>query len=216
MSIGRIVFLAGLCIVAIAPGAHGQPSRVLAVLDSTKEEDTGFSESGPTDDRTPPPVRSNAEEPFLRPLPLDDRPFDYTKIKTESYNLEVIRAEASIQLDGRLTETDWQRAGVAKNFYQLEPAEGNPASQPTEVRVLYDNENLYIGVICFDAEPNRIMAPDMQRDARLNFSNDTFSVVISSLDGFREAYEFQTNPNGARFDSFASKEGNSTDRDWNG
>ena len=54
-------------------------------------------------------------------------------------------------LDGRLDEESWNKADVIENFLQRDPEEGMPASEQTEVRVLYDQENLYFGVRCFES-----------------------------------------------------------------
>jgi hypothetical protein len=164
----------------------------------------------------PIPDQSLLNHQFKTPLPVSDQPFDYSSLDPNGYNLVGNRVTGVIKLDGRLDEADWQMAAVAKDFFQREPAEGAPASQPTEVRVLYDEKNLYVGFICYDEDPDLIMAPDMRRDTRMNFSNDMVTVVIAPLEGYREAYEFQTNPNGARTDVFVSREGNNSDQDWNG
>lgn len=160
--------------------------------------------------------RTSDPRPFSVPLPVSSTPFDYRSLDPANYMLEAKRATSAIKVDGHLDEIEWQQAAVAGDFYQLEPVEGAPATHPTEVRVLYDDKNLYIGFVCFDPNPEQIMAPDMQRDTRMSFSNDMVTVVIASLDHYREAFEFQTNPNGARADSFVSSEGNNSDRDWNG
>ena len=70
-------------------------------------------------------------------------------------------------LDGRLTEEAWRRAAAASGFRQQEPSNGEPATEATEVRVLYDDHRIVIGVICFDSEPSRIMGNQMQRDQTL-------------------------------------------------
>lgn len=160
--------------------------------------------------------RNTVDGPFNVPLPVSETPFDYLNFDPSDYMLEAKRVFSAIEVDGHLDEAEWQQADVAHNFYQLEPAEGAPATHPTEVRVLYDDKNLYVGFICYEPHPEHIMAPDMKRDTRMSFSNDMVTVVIASLDQYREAYEFQTNPNGARADAFVSREGNNDDRDWNG
>ncbi|MYA76558.1 MAG: carbohydrate binding family 9 domain-containing protein, partial [Gemmatimonadetes bacterium] len=154
--------------------------------------------------------RTSDPRPFSVPLPVSKSPFDYRNLDPADYMLEAKRVSSSIQVDGHLDELEWQQAKVANDFFQLEPVEGAPATYPTEVRVMYDDRNLYVGFVCFDPNPEQIMAPDMQRDTRMSFSNDMVTVVIASLDHYREAFEFQTNPNGARSDSFVSAEGYNT------
>lgn len=206
-----------MSLVISAPGS----AQTITVQDSIKaaqlaEVDGPTSGKEKDESRTAQPQQNLEDQPFRIPRPVSTEPFDYSKLDPHHYDLEAVRVTESIKLDGKLNEDIWQLATPAGNFYQLEPAEGAPASQPTEVRVLYDDKNLYIGFMCYDARPDGLMAPDMQRDARLSFSNDMVYVVIAPLEGGREAYEFQTNPNGARADAFVSKEGNNSDRDWNG
>jgi hypothetical protein len=67
-----------------------------------------------------------------------------------------IRATGPIEIDGRLDEPDWARAEPTSGFTQVEPLEGQPAMEGTEVRILYDDENLYIGARMYDSEPTRI------------------------------------------------------------
>jgi len=64
----------------------------------------------------------------------------------------------------RARRGDWERAGVATGFIQNEPREGEPASEDTEVRVLYDDANLYIGVFAHDRDPGAIAVTDLRKD----------------------------------------------------
>ena len=66
------------------------------------------------------------------------------------------RASGPIEIDGLLHEADWERAEPTSGFIQSEPFEGQPAMEGTEVRVLYDEENLYIGARMYDSDPDRI------------------------------------------------------------
>jgi hypothetical protein len=60
-------------------------------------------------------------------------------------------------IDGVVDEEVWQAMEPASNFVQQEPNEGAPATEPTEVRFGYDNNNLYVGIICFDSQPHRTL-----------------------------------------------------------
>lgn len=211
-----IVLMSASLAGAQLPKSMQQPiasNNVTGVQDSASAQvAANNSEPG----RTPPPNPTLDEIPFKLPLPVSIEPFDYSKLAPQNYVLEAYRTNSELKLDGSLSESDWQFAKVAKDFFQLQPAEGKPATQATEVRVMYDAENLYVGFMCYDNEPDKIIARDMQRDARIAFSNDMAQVVIAPLQGGREAYNFQTNPNGARADSFVSQEGANSDQDWNG
>jgi hypothetical protein len=101
----------------------------------------------------------------------------------------------TIHLDGVLDEPAWQRATSAEGFRQKDPVEGADPSERTEVRVILDNNDLYIGAILYDRDPDGIVAFQKRRDAFL-FTDDRFMVILDTfLDG-RTGYYFETNPAG--------------------
>ena len=109
----------------------------------------------------------------------------------------------TISVDGRLNEGLWQRAMPASDFVQQEPNNGSPATERTEVRIVYSKTSLYMGVTCFDSEPEKLLGNTMQRDASLA-SGDRFMWSFDPyLDG-RSGYYFEMNPSGAMGDSLIS------------
>ena len=102
-------------------------------------------------------------------------------------------------LDGRLAEEAWRRAEPATGFRQQDPNTGDPATEATEVRVLFDEHRIVIGVTCFDSEPSRIMGNQMQRDQSLG-ADDRFMVAIDTYSDGRSGYYFEINPSGAMGD----------------
>src|SRR5829696_1797408 len=81
-----------------------------------------------------------------------------------------------------LDDAAWETATVITGFWQTTPNEGQPASENTEVRVIYTPETLYIGVVNYDREPDQIISAEGRRDAPLT---DTDSFLIL-LDTFRD------------------------------
>lgn len=78
-----------------------------------------------------------------------------------------LRAQAvagAITVDARLDEPAWARAGVASALRQFEPTEGAPASQRTEVRVLYGESSLHVGAVLRDSDPAAIERTLGRRD----------------------------------------------------
>ncbi|MBI3940427.1 MAG: carbohydrate binding family 9 domain-containing protein [Acidobacteria bacterium] len=112
--------------------------------------------------------------------------------------VRLIRDE-SIVLDGRLDEPVWQRARPATDFIQLDPKNGAPATEQTEVRIVFDRNNLYMGVLCLDSEPDKLLGNTMQRDAFLS-ADDRFNWSFDTLLDGRTGYYFETNPSGAMGD----------------
>ena len=89
---------------------------------------------------------------------------------------------ATLQIDGRVTDEAWLAVEPYTTFTQTDPIEGAPASERTEVRVLFDKANLYIGVICFDSEPGKIVVSQSRRDADLTETD----AIIMVLDTFND------------------------------
>ena len=125
------------------------------------------------------------------------------------------RVSSPPKIDGRLDDPVWASAEPAKDFVQREPREGQPASEKTEVRVLYDSERIYFGVMCFDSEPARIVANEMRRDAELQ-GDDRFVVALDTFNDHRNAVLFATNPLGAQMDALVRDEGASLNTNWDG
>ena len=122
--------------------------------------------------------------------------------------------EESIIIDGELDEPEWNDAGLAKDFIQSEPYAGNPASEPTEVRLLYDRQNLYVGVYCFDSRGKEgVIVQDLSRDFSAS-SGDLFQVVFDTFNDDRSGFAFGTNPKGAKRDMQVAGDGLSFNRDW--
>jgi hypothetical protein len=120
-----------------------------------------------------------------------------------------------IILDGVLDEKVWSEAQPGTGFVQREPDTAKPASQRTEVRVIYTATTLYLGLYAFDNEAHRIIDKEMQRDQPL-WRDDAIDVVLDTFGDHRNAYLFETNPNGARTDALISDEGRDFNLSWNG
>lgn len=118
---------------------------------------------------------------------------------------------ASVTVDGALTDDAWQSARVIDGFRQREPREGDPATFPTEVRLLVDASAIYVAVRMHDPEPARIVGHLTRRDE--SSPSDWVRVMIDSFNDRRTAYEFAVNPVGVKQDRYWFNDGNS-DRGW--
>ncbi len=111
------------------------------------------------------------------------------------------RVAGAIALDGRLDEAAWDAAAAtSSHFVQLRPRPGEPASQRTEVRVLYDDEAIYVGARMYDTAPDSIVARLGRRDDHPQ--SDWFTLALDSYDDHRTAFVFAVNPKGVLFDEF--------------
>jgi len=124
----------------------------------------------------------------------------------ETAKAVVSRAASHITIDGVLDEPDWEAAPPIGEIRQREPHQGAEASEATEVKLLYDNQNLYIGVMCFDSNPEGIIGTQMSRDADLS-ADDRVEILIDSFRDRHNAFYFATNPLGALVDALIIENG---------
>ncbi len=104
------------------------------------------------------------------------------------------------RIDGILDDEAWKLAPVATDFIQLEPNEGQPATERTEVRVLYGDDALYVAFRAFDSSPDSIAAQLTRRDQ--NSYSDRVHVLIDSYFDRRTAFHFAVNPLGVKQDFY--------------
>ena len=102
-------------------------------------------------------------------------------------------------IDGRVDDVAWEAAEVITDFAQKDPVAGAPPSQRTEVRILYDQDNLYFGWTLFDDNPEAIVATSLERDA-FKVDDDHITMVLDTFHDHRNAFMFAANPLGTKFD----------------
>ena len=121
-----------------------------------------------------------------------------------------VRVDETIRLDGRLDEAVW-RGSSESRFIQAEPREGQPATEETEVWVVYDESNLYVAARLHDSgEPT---VNEIRKDFG-DTNQDVFQVILDTFRDRRNGYVFQTNPEGARGDRQVANEGREINRSW--
>src|SRR5256712_10746609 len=109
--------------------------------------------------------------------------------------IHAIRATETIKIDGLLDEHAWSLVQPATDFLQQQPKESAPASERTEVRVLFDDKNIYFGIRAFDSDAKHINARELVRDA--DFSNDdTVAILLDTYHDRRNGFRFIVNPLG--------------------
>jgi hypothetical protein len=113
--------------------------------------------------------------------------------------IRIERTPVPPTLDGVLEPEVWDGAPVIQRFAQLEPRAGDPPTEATEIKLLYDRDFLYLGIRCFDREPEKLLAREMVRDVPLT-SDDRVSLVIGPYHDQNNGYLFSVNPVGNRWD----------------
>jgi len=126
--------------------------------------------------------------------------------------LRASRRSAPVVIDGRLEDGAWLSATPSRAFTQSWPDPGKPGRDSTEVRIVYDDDAIYVGVRAFDARPDSIAAQLARRDATGIYS-DWIHVVLDSYHDRRTGFRFTVNPRGVQKDVYHSND-NSEDLNW--
>jgi hypothetical protein len=116
------------------------------------------------------------------------------------------RTEEAPVIDGMLNDAAWKQSAPIADFIQHEPFEGQPATERTEVRLLYDDRNIYVGVSCFDREPQRILVTESRRDSELS-ETDSFWMVFDTYHDHQNGFVFGTTPAGTEYDGQVTRQG---------
>ena len=133
------------------------------------------------------------------------------------YRAEAYRTYQSIEIDGEFSEEDWQNAKSITRLIQYEPAEGELISQPTEIRILYDDKEIYFGFTCFDSDMSKMVANEMRRDGSGRDGlreNDHVSILLDTYNDRRNGFYFRVNPLGAKEDIALINSGESRNQAW--
>jgi hypothetical protein len=109
-------------------------------------------------------------------------------------------------VDGLVTDPIWSTVEPYVDFTQQDPNEGAPASEKTEVRLIVGNGHVYVGIICFDSDPAKIIVSQARRDASLN-ETDSVIMVFDTFNDNQNAFVFGTNPLGIEYDGQVAREG---------
>ena len=116
-------------------------------------------------------------------------------------------------LDGQLTEEVYSRIPAIGGFLQQEPREGEPATEETEVWLLYDDRNIYVSARLRDSQPEREVITEMRRDGQGTNDNESFGVVFDTFHDRRNGFLFQISLAGGLFDGYITDE-RDMNRDW--
>jgi hypothetical protein len=125
-----------------------------------------------------------------------------------------VRTERTPVIDGFVDDDVWAQAVVIDRFYQHEPDDGDPATERTELRILYDDSALYISFICFDSEPDKIVRRLTRRDRRV--PSDFVQIAIDSHNDRTTAFVFEVNAAGVKRDYLMLDDGGTEDLTWDG
>ena len=132
--------------------------------------------------------------------------------RRELYTAQAIRVAQPPRIDGVLDDPEWKQAAVIDNFTQQEPRVGMPATERTEVRIVYDARTLFFAVHAFDSVPGALIATEMRRDSDRLMDEDSFQLILDTFHDSRNGYMFVTTPLGARLEQQITEEGEGNNR----
>lgn len=131
----------------------------------------------------------------------------------KDYVLKIGKTPEEIVLDGQLNESIWETADLAKNFSMILPQDDRKATQFSEVRMAYDDKNIYLAVIFFN---NTVKGDYVVESYKRDFSfgkNDNFLVAIDPFNNMTTGFAFGLNAYGAQWDG-TMYDGRSVDLNW--
>ena len=140
--------------------------------------------------------------------------FQITKAQkiNSKFQYHIHKTSEKITVDGIMQEAVWKNAEVATNFAMVLPMDTSIAKVPTEVRLTYDNDNLYIIATCYKSVAGKDMVESLKRD--WNFGkNDNFIVFMDTYGDLTNGFAFGANAAGAQWDG-TMYEGGSVDLNW--
>ncbi len=126
--------------------------------------------------------------------------------------VRMVRTATPPVIDGKLDDAVWQTADVITDFHQIRPGDGSTPSEKTEVYVLYDDDNFYVGARMHDSDPHLIAAPTNRHNQGLG-PDDRLIVILDPFNTGRSGYRFETNANGVRHDALYTST-NAFNNDW--
>ncbi|MBX2840826.1 MAG: carbohydrate binding family 9 domain-containing protein [Flammeovirgaceae bacterium] len=136
----------------------------------------------------------------------------FAQKKNAAYRVHISKTSEKINIDGDLTESAWQEADVAKDFFMVLPMDTSLSLSKTEVRLCYDDNNMYLSVICFDDLPGRRTVESLRRDFSFG-SNENFLLFMDPFDDQTNGFSFGANAAGAQWDGLMA-DGGSVNLSW--
>lgn len=126
---------------------------------------------------------------------------------SQKKSIDATLAKGKINIDGKFSEPAWADAPIATDFIMFSPDNGKPIGQDrkTEVKVLYDNEAVYISATMYDDQPSKILKEITQRD---NIgAQDIFGVFINGFNDGQQDFQFFVSASGVQIDKLALEDG---------
>ena len=125
---------------------------------------------------------------------------DAQQAGSERKSVEIVRTDTPPVIDGHIDEPVWSRAAVIEDLHQMTPIEYAEPSQRTEIRILYDDDALYIAARMWDTEAERIVSQNLRQGQQV-WGDDFLGIVLDPFNDQRSGYLFMLNANGVRVEA---------------
>lgn len=143
---------------------------------------------------------------FCLPAGAQPRGAGQAPAPVNAYRAVIVKVTEAPVVDGLLDEAVWSQATPLDSFTQIEPTEGQPATEKTEVRMIYTSSTLFVGVNLLDADPSKIVTTDSRRDSALS-GQDSFQMIFDTYHDKQNGFIFGTNAAGIQYDAQVRNEG---------
>ncbi|WP_350293545.1 DUF5916 domain-containing protein [uncultured Croceitalea sp.] len=128
------------------------------------------------------------------------------------YNTTYLGEEIPPKIDGIIDDSAWDLVKWSGNYIEYSPDENTSPSYPSNLKILYDDKNLYVAFKCYDDEPSKIVSRLSRRDG---FDGDWVEINIGSLGDLRTAYSFTISVSGVQGEEYITNDGQNWDNTWN-
>ena len=133
---------------------------------------------------------------------------------TDGTVVRAFRITEPLDVDGRLDEAPYEAIAPINGFVQQEPNSGQPATEDSDVWILFDDEMLYVALRNWDSQPERMVANEMRHDSSNLIQNEHVAIILDTFDDDRNGFLFLVNVLGGMLEEVFANEGN-PNRDWN-
>ena len=136
----------------------------------------------------------------------------FAQKKNASFQLHIHRASSPVIIDGKMDDAAWKNAEVTSPFFMVLPMDTSLANVKTEVRMCYDDHNLYLIAVCFKSAPGPYFVESLRRDFVFG-KNDNFLLFMDPFNDLTNGFSFGANAAGAQWDG-TMYEGGKVDLNW--
>jgi hypothetical protein len=136
----------------------------------------------------------------------------FSQKKNESFQLHIHRVLTPVKIDGKVDDQAWQDAETTSGFFMVLPMDTSLATVKTEVKMCYDEHNIYLVAICFKGSSGPYYVESLRRDFAFG-KNDNFLVFIDPFNDLTNGFSFGANAAGAQWDG-TMYEGSKVDLNW--